>query len=169
MSDPVIEHVDSLGVAYEIVACEPDLADTAAFCDAYGFGLDESANAIVVIGKSKPPVHVMCVVLADGRLDINHTVRKRLGVRKASFASADETVRLTSMEIGGVTPFGASTKLPVWIDARVMECERVIVGGGGRDRKLLLPPTTLTKLDSAEVVEGLATQSDAGEAPRPGS
>lgn len=30
---------------------DPDLADTAAFCDAYGVGLDESANCVVVAAK----------------------------------------------------------------------------------------------------------------------
>lgn len=157
MSDPVIEQLHALGIEHEVVPCDPELADTAAFCETYGFGLDVSANAIVVVGKSDPPVHVMCLALADSRLDVNRTVRKRLGTRKASFASADETVRLTGMEIGGVTPFGAKESLPLWIDGRIMDCERVIVGGGGRDRKLLIEPSALLRIDDAEVVDGLAT------------
>lgn len=156
MSDPVVEHLETLGIEYELVPCDPALADTAEFCATYGFGLDVSANAIVVIGKSNPPVHVMCLALADSRLDINRTVRKKIGVRKASFASAEETVGLTSMEIGGVTPFGSTTALPLWIDSRVMACDRVIIGGGTRDRKFLVEPQALLELDRAEVVEGLA-------------
>ena len=100
---------------YEIVPCDPELADTAQFCAAYGYAMDDSANAIVVVGKSTPPTYVLCLVLADSRLDVNKVVRKRLGVRKASFASSDETISLTGMEIGGVTPFGTTTELPLWI------------------------------------------------------
>jgi prolyl-tRNA editing enzyme YbaK/EbsC (Cys-tRNA(Pro) deacylase) len=156
MSDPVLEQLEALDADYEVVDCDPELADTAAFCDAYGYAPEDSANAIVVVGKTDPPVHVMCLVLADCRLDVNRVVRKRLGVRKASFASAEETRELTGMEIGGVTPFGSSTELPVWVDARVMARERIIIGGGGRDRKLLVPPETLAAHPGVEVVEDLA-------------
>lgn len=156
MPDPVLTDLEKLGVAYEMVACDPDLADTAEFCAAYGYSPDDSANAIVVVGKSDPRVYAMCLVLASNRLDVNGVVRKRLGTRKASFASADETVEITDMTIGGVTPFGLSTDLPIWIDSRVMARERVIVGGGSRDRKILCPPASLTAIPTAEVVVDLA-------------
>ena len=55
-------------------------------------------------------------LLANTRLDVNRVVRHRLGVRKASFASIDETRDLTGMLIGGVTVFGLPADLPVWID-----------------------------------------------------
>lgn len=156
MSDPVLEQLAALNVDFEVVDCDPDLADTAAFCEAYGYSAEDSANAIVVAGKSDPAVFAMCLVLADSRLDVNKVVRKRLGVRKASFASAEQTVELTGMQIGGVTPFGTTSELPLWIDSRVMDRERLIIGGGGRDRKLLVPPATLAAHPTAEVVEGLA-------------
>lgn len=155
MSDPVLDQLDGLAVSYEVVPCEPDLADTAEFCDAYGYAMDDSANAIVVVGKSDPPMFAMCLVLADSRLDVNKVVRKRLGVRKCSFASADQTVELTGMEIGGVTPFGTSD-IDVWIDSRVLDRDRLIIGGGSRDRKLLVPPETLLAHPRVEVVDGLA-------------
>lgn len=159
--DPVLEQLDALGLAYEVVECDPDLADTAAFCEAYGYAPQDSANAIVVAGKSDPVHFVMCLVLANCRLDVNKVVRKRMGVRKASFASADQTIDVTSMQIGGVTPFGTSTELPLWIDAAVMEREQLIIGGGSRDRKLLVPPSTLAAHPSAEVVPELAKPADA--------
>ncbi len=157
MSDPVLDAATATGHPFEVVACDPELADTAAFCEAYGYGLDQSANAIVVVGKSEPRVYVACLVLATTRLDVNGAVRRRLGVRKASFASADETVALTGMTIGGVTPYGLPAGLPLWIDRRVMDVPDVIVGGGSRDRKLLVPPASLAALPGAEVVDDLAT------------
>ena len=155
MGDDLNALLDASGVGYEIFECDPDLADTAQFCEAYGFSLDESANTILVIGKSDPPVYAACVVLAHTRLDVNKVVRKRLGVKKASFANSEATVELTGMEIGGVTPFGLPDHLPRWVDARVMECERIVLGGGDRSRKVLASPTILTAL-GADVVEDLA-------------
>src|SRR3954449_12286464 len=123
-------HLRRLGVAYELFACDPALADTAAFCEAYGFSPDESANTIVVIGKGDPPRFAACVTLAPYRLDVNRTVRDRLGTRQGSFAPAESTGEITGMEIGGVTVFGLPPELPIWIDSRVMARPRVILGGG---------------------------------------
>lgn len=154
--DPVLDQVRSLGVPHEVVACDPALADTAAFCEAYGYAPEDSANCILVVGKAEPRRYAACVVLATTRLDVNGTVRRRLGTRKASFASAEETVQLTGMAIGGVTPFALPEGVPVWVDAAVVGRERVVLGGGSRDRKVVGPPSLLTALPGAEVVEDLA-------------
>jgi prolyl-tRNA editing enzyme YbaK/EbsC (Cys-tRNA(Pro) deacylase) len=154
--EQVVAHLRQLGADHEIVPCDPALADTAAFCEAYGYSPDDSANTIIVVGKGETPRPVACVVLASTRLDVNGVVRRRLEVRKASFASADETMQLTGMEIGGVTAFALPADLPLWIDAAVMTRERIILGGGSRSIKVLTPPSTLTMLDNAMVIDDLA-------------
>jgi prolyl-tRNA editing enzyme YbaK/EbsC (Cys-tRNA(Pro) deacylase) len=152
------EHLSGLGVEYELFPCDPALADTAAFCAAYGFAPEDAANTIVVIGKSDPPRYAACVTLSPYRLDVNRTVRDRLGTRKASFAPAEETAALTGMQIGGVTVFGLPAGLPVWVDARVMEREKIVLGGGSRSWKVIAPPAILRALPGVEVVDGLANE-----------
>ena len=159
----LVAALEPLGVGYELFPCDPDLADTAAFCAAYGFAPEDSANTILVIGKSDPARYAACVVLAPNRLDVNRTVRDRLETRKASFAPADATRDITGMEIGGVTVFGLPDGLPVWIDDRVMHRERIVLGGGSRSWKVLAAPSILLALPRAEVVEGLATDPPAPE------
>jgi prolyl-tRNA editing enzyme YbaK/EbsC (Cys-tRNA(Pro) deacylase) len=146
---------------HELFPCDPALADTAAFCAAYGFALDDSANTIIVAGKSNPPVYAACVVLASCRLDVNRTVRSRLGTRKASFASPDETRVLTGHEIGGVTAFGLPAGLPLLVDAAVLSRERIVLGGGSRSWKVIAPPSILLTVDGVEVVEGLGNPAPA--------
>ncbi len=136
--------------------CDPALADTSAFCAAYGFALEDSANTIVVVGKAEPRRYAACIVLATHRLDVNRAVRDRLGTRRASFAGADETRSITGMEIGGVTPFGLPASLPVWIDGAVMARDRIVLGGGSRSWKVVAPPAILRALPNAVVVAGLA-------------
>jgi prolyl-tRNA editing enzyme YbaK/EbsC (Cys-tRNA(Pro) deacylase) len=152
----LVAALDPLGIAYELFPCDPALADTAAFCAAYGFAPDDSANTILVIGKSDPPRYAACVVLATDRLDVNRAVRDRLGTRKASFAPAESTREITGMEIGGVTVFGLPEALPVWVDGRVMTRDRVVVGGGSRSWKVILEPAALRSIPGVEIVEGLA-------------
>ncbi len=148
--------LEQSGHAFEILQCAPEFADTAKFCAHYGAALDRSANAILVKSKTGGERFALCVLLAIHRLDANRVVRKRLGARKVSFAGADETRRLTGMEIGGVTPLGLPAELPIWIDAAVMQCEYVLLGGGNRECKLKVDPRILLLQPSAEVVEGLA-------------
>jgi prolyl-tRNA editing enzyme YbaK/EbsC (Cys-tRNA(Pro) deacylase) len=155
--DRLVAVLEPLGVEFELFACDPDLADTTAFCAAYGFAPEDSANTILVIGKSEPPRYAACVVLAPNRLDVNRTVRDRLGTRKASFAPSEATREITGMEIGGVTVFGLPPALPVWVDARVMQRERIVLGGGSRSWKVIAAPSILLALPGVEVVEGLAT------------
>src|SRR3954452_19436705 len=139
--ESVLFELDRLGVAFEAMDCDPDFADTAAFCERYGVALEDSANTIVVVGKSDPRVYVACVVLATTRLDVNGAVRRRLGVKRASFASADETKELTGMMIGGVTPFALPEHVPLWVDERVTARPAVVVGGGSRSLKLRVAPS----------------------------
>lgn len=151
------------GADYELFACDPALADTAAFCAAYGFDPADSANTILVVGKASPPVYAACVVLAPNRLDVNRAVRTRLGTRKASFAPAEVTRDLTGMEIGGVTVFGLPEGMPLLVDARVMARERIVLGGGSRSWKVLASPAILLTLPGVEVVDGLATDPPSSE------
>ena len=138
------------------MTCDPDLADTAAFCEAYGIPLERSANTIVVSSRRPEGRHVACVVLATDRLDVNGEIRRRLDVKKASFAPAEETIGLTGMMIGGVTPFGLPVELPIWVDARVMALDWVILGAGSRSAKLRIAPDLLSALGNVTVVDGLA-------------
>lgn len=155
--DPLVARaVHSHDVTHDVLPCDPDLADTAAFCAHYGFALEQAANTILVASKKvDPPRYAACVVLGTTRLDVNRKVGELLAVKRLSFADEETTKRLTGMMIGGVTPFGLGG-LPVYVDAAVMGQDTVVMGGGNRSTKLLLDPQELTKLPDVAVVEGLA-------------
>ena len=152
----VLRTLDATGVDYEIKACDPELADTAVFCEHYGYSLHDSANTIVVKARNGSPPFVACVLLGTTRVDANQVLRKRMQARKVSFASPEETRTITGMELGGVTAFGLPEDLPLWVDAAVMERERIILGSGERASKVFVPPAALLQLPATQVVEGLA-------------
>lgn len=141
----------------EVAAVDPALADTAAFCEAYGQSLDISANCLVVQGTRGTDTRTAaCLALATTRLDVNGAVRKLLDARKATFAPMDAAVSETRMEYGGITPLGIPSDWRLLLDARVAALPRAIVGAGIRGAKLFLPGEVLASLPSAEVVDGLA-------------
>ena len=163
--DPVAQLVadtlDALEVDHELLDCDPDLADTAAFCAHYGYPYDRSANTIVVMSKRPKGLHSASIVLADSRLDVNRTVCQLMGVKKASFADPEVTAELTGMIMGGVTPFGLPADFPVYVDSRVMGRDWVILGGGSRSYKVRVAPEVFTLMGNAEIVEDLAQPMEA--------
>jgi prolyl-tRNA editing enzyme YbaK/EbsC (Cys-tRNA(Pro) deacylase) len=147
--------LDGLGVSYELIPIDAAFADTAAFCERYGFPADHSVNTIIVGSKKDPRQYCACLVLATTRLDVNHTVRKLMDVSRASFAAADDTVALTGMMIGGVTVFALPPELPVYIDARIMSLDYVILGGGSRSLKIKVSPEALRRLPQVSIISEL--------------
>ena len=149
--------VEGLGLPFEVIGCDPQHADTAAFCAVYGYPAERAANTIVVASKKEPKQFAACVILATTRLDVNHAVRDLLGTAKCSFASGEEMRALTGMTVGGVTVFGLPAGLPIFVDARVVELDWVILGTGGRNGKIRISPEVFRRLPGAKVVERLAT------------
>jgi prolyl-tRNA editing enzyme YbaK/EbsC (Cys-tRNA(Pro) deacylase) len=153
----VVQVLDGLGVRYELLPIDPDYADTGPFCEKYGVPLENSANTIIVASKKEPKQYAACVVKATRRLDVNHAVRRRMGVARLSFASAEETRALTGMSIGGVTVFALPDGLPIYVDDTLMERPWIILGSGSRSSKIRTSPEVLTRLAGALIVPGLTT------------
>lgn len=152
LADPVAAALDGVPSA-RVAEIDADLADTAAFCEAYGSPPSQSANCVVVAGKRAGELRYAAVlVLATDRADINGVVRRHLDVRKISFAPMEEAVELTGMEYGGITPVGLPEGWPVLIDARVAAAGDVVIGSGVRGSKLLVAAADLAGLPAAEIL-----------------
>jgi len=140
-----------------VAEIDPNLADTANFCETYGIGLAESANCVVVeTRRGQDRQLVACVVLATTRADVNGLVRRHVHARRASFASMNVAVAQSGMEYGGITPVGLPAGWPLLVDADVAAAPYVVVGSGLRRSKLLLTGAALAVLPGAEVIPGLS-------------
>jgi len=158
IEERVVHILDSLGVPYELMQIDPAFADTAACCEKYRLPLDSAGNTIVVASKKEPRKFGACVVKATTRLDVNHAVRALLGTSKVSFASAEETMTLTGMMIGGVTVFALPPDLPIYVDDKLMEREWVILGSGSRSSKIKIAPEVFRRIPNATIVPNLALE-----------
>jgi prolyl-tRNA editing enzyme YbaK/EbsC (Cys-tRNA(Pro) deacylase) len=152
VAEPVVPAVrEHAGVM--VAEIDPELADTAAFCERYEIPLEMSANCVIVAAKRGGEVrHAACLVLATARVDVNGIVRRHLDARKTSFAAMDQATSLTGMEYGGITPLGLPKEWPVLVDVAVAAEGYVVVGSGLRRSKLLLPGRILAGLPGAEVI-----------------
>ncbi len=155
LADPVAAALRAVPEA-QVAAIDPDLADTGALVEAYDVPLELSANCVVVAGRRAGEQRwAACVVLATTRADVNGVVRRRLDVRKVSFAAMADAVDATGMEYGGITPIGVPAGWPVLVDPAVASTPLVVVGSGLRRSKLVLPGASLLRLPGAELLAGL--------------
>ncbi|QIG39614.1 hypothetical protein G5T42_09050 [Microbacterium sp. 4R-513] len=156
-----LEDLDpALAAEVRVTPIDASLADTAAFCEAYGVGMDEGANCIVVVGtRGDVTTYAACLVLGTTRADVNGVVRKFLGARRAGFAPMDDAVARTGMEYGGITPIGLPEDWAILVDSRVAALPSAIVGAGIRGAKLSVPGRVLASLPGAQVLEGLAREA----------
>lgn len=152
---PVADYIKSSGVANGVWASkiDPELSDTAAFCEQYDIGMNVSANCVIVEAKRADKVwYAACLVLATMQADINGIVRKRLGARKISFAPLEAATSLSGMAYGGITPVGLPKDWPILIDENIMKEGKVIIGSGIRGSKLLVATPFLAQLPNTEVL-----------------
>ena len=150
------QFLESTKLEFEVMDCDPKLAETNVFCREYGIDLEDSVNAIVVKTKTGELKYAVCALLATTKLDINKTIRKKLAARKVSFADIEETAKLTGMDIGGVTPLTLPESLPLWVDSKVMQRVSVVLGGGNRSSKIKVSPKIFNFTFNTEIIEGLA-------------
>lgn len=137
-----------------VAEIDPELADTAAFCERYGVAPEESANCVVVAGKRGGQTRLAaCMVLAVHRADVNGVVRRELDARKVSFAAQEDATAQTGMEYGGITPIGLPSDWPILVDRAVLVAGDVVIGSGVRRSKLVLPGSRLAELPGARVLD----------------
>ena len=139
-----------------VAEIDPEHADTQSMTDLWGTDLFDSVNCVIVSGRRAGEEKIAaCCIRATTRADVNHTIKRRLDVRKCSFLHMEDTAAKTGMEYGGITPLGLDPEWPVWLDPLVIH-GLAIIGSGLRTSKLKLPGTVLALFPGVEIVNGLA-------------
>jgi prolyl-tRNA editing enzyme YbaK/EbsC (Cys-tRNA(Pro) deacylase) len=168
LGGPVAAAVPGLPGPAWVAEIDDDLADTAAFTEAYGVPLEASANCVVVAARRAGQTTLAaCVVLATTRADVNGLVRRHLDARKASFAPQDVAVAESGMAFGGITPVGLPAGWALLVDDAVAAAELVVIGSGTRGSKLAVPGDLLARLPGAQVLDGLGQPLEQRRSPAP--
>lgn len=148
-----LSNVEQIGVT-EI---DPNLSDTAAFCNEYQVGTNQAANCVILEAKRADKTwFAACVILGSTRADVNGVARRTLDARKVSFAPMDKAVAESGMEYGAITPVGLPAEWSILVDKAVADSEYVIIGSGIRKSKLAIPGKLFASLPNVQVLNGLA-------------
>ncbi len=163
--EPVEEHLDLIGEPTKetiknedlqdilVVEIDPELSDTAAFCEKYNIGLDVSVNCVIVEARrAERTWYAACLVPATIRADINGVVRRELDARKISFAPMEKATSLSNMVYGAISPIGLPKDWTILVDEYAAKLEYAVIGSGIRKSKLLVPGSLFASLPNTKIM-----------------
>lgn len=151
MKLPAHEHLDRLGVAYEVAEFPPSTEKGAASV-AHALGFREAQMVKTLLFETGTGERVLVMVPAD-RSAISGHLKRVLGSRNVRLASPDAVQQTTGYAIGSVPPFHWQPPgFRSLLDAALMREERLGVGAGVWGHEILLTPQALVQASGAQVV-----------------
>jgi Cys-tRNA(Pro) deacylase len=97
------------------------------------------------------------VVLMHGHMMVStKKMARHLGVKSVAPVTPEKAGRLTGYVVGGTSPFGMKTKLPIYAEESIFELQELFINGGKRGFLVELAPAVLDEiLDLQKVVVGI--------------
>ena len=119
---------------------------------AEALGVDEHSvvKTLVMETDARRPL----VVLMHGDREVStKALARRLGVKSIKPCDPQAAQKHTGYQVGGTSPFGTRTRLPVYAERTIFELPLVYVNGGKRGFLVSLDPRALREVLGAEEVE----------------
>ena len=114
--------------------------------------LDVDVHAVVKTLVFETNEKKPLVVLMHGDREVStKSLARHLGVKSVEPATPEKASKLTGYLVGGTSPFGMRTKMPVYVERTILDFERIWINGGKRGFLVEIKPIALRLLDTAEV------------------
>ena len=115
-------------------------------------GVDEHSvikTLILETNENKP-----LIVLMHGDLQVSTKELARLiKVKTISPVSPEKANKLTGYLVGGTSPFGVKTKMPIYVEKTIFDLPRIYINGGKRGFLVSIEPKILREVLQIEEVK----------------
>ncbi len=118
---------------------------------ALSLGVDEHAviKTLVFETDAKKPL----IVLMHGDLQVStKNLARLINVKTVSAVSPEKASKLTGYLVGGTSPFGMKTKMPIYVETTIFELEKIYINGGKRGFLVSIEPKVLREVLQIEEV-----------------
>jgi len=147
---PATRFLDAAGVTYTLHHydyIDHGGAKRAAEC----LGVDEAAVVKTLVMRADSGGRMLVLMHGDRQVSQKQLARV-IGARKILSCSPDEALKVTGYQVGGISPFGTRTELPIYAEASIRELPRIYVNGGRRGLLLEIGPEVLEATLAPEFV-----------------
>ena len=115
-------------------------------------GVSEHAVVKTLIfetGEKKP-----LIVLMHGDQQVStKNLARHLGVKSVGAVAPEKASKLTGYLVGGTSPFGVKTKMPIYAEKTIFDLEKIYINGGKRGFLVAITPMVLREILQIEEVE----------------
>jgi len=115
-------------------------------------GVDVHSVVKTLVFETNEKKPLMVLMHGDREVSTKNLAR-HLGVKSVEPATPERAQKLTGYMVGGTSPFGVRTKMPVYVEKSVFDLERIFLNGGKRGFLVEIDPSAIHTLLSAEEVE----------------
>ncbi len=115
-------------------------------------GVDEHSiiKTLVFETDAKKPL----IVLMHGDLQVStKNLARFINVKNVSAVAPEKATKLTGYLVGGTSPFGTKTKMPIYVEKTIFDLDKIYINGGKRGFLVSLEPKILREVLQIEVVE----------------
>jgi Cys-tRNA(Pro) deacylase len=93
------------------------------------------------------------IVLMHGDCQVStRNLARAIGAKTVEPCTADAAERASGYQVGGTSPFATKKPLPVYVEATILELDRICINGGRRGYLVGIEPRVLVDLLEARPV-----------------
>lgn len=115
-----------------------------------GFDLHQIAKTLIMEDEGARP---LVVVMHGDREVSTKNLARQIGAKRVEPCKPEVAQRHSGYMVGGTSPFGTRRKMPVWVEAGLLEFERIYLNGGRRGYLIGIAPGALVQALGAQPVE----------------
>lgn len=145
--------LERAGVAYEVIEYPEEIHDALGVAEFAGEPPERVYKTLVVEPMKERRKPVLVMIAADRTLNLK-ALAEALGVKRAEMVSHADAERLTGLKVGGISALALTGKnWDVYIDARALAHDTIVISAGQRGIDLCVPVEGLIRATGAQPVD----------------
>ncbi len=114
--------------------------------------VDEHAVVKTLIFETNEKKPLIVLMHGDFQVSTKNLARY-LNVKTVAPVTPEKANKLTGYLVGGTSPFGVKTKMPVYAESSIFDLETIYINGGRRGFLVEIAPNVLEQILNLETVE----------------
>ena len=149
---PAIQHLQRENVSFTPHLFEyQEKGGTSVSSSALGVSEHAVVKTLIMKSEAGPMIVLMH---GDCKVAVKELARQ-IGVKKVSPAAVPEAEALSGYLVGGTSPFGTRTHIPVYGERTIFELDRIYINGGKRGFLVEIEPAVLREIGAVDVEVGI--------------
>jgi Cys-tRNA(Pro)/Cys-tRNA(Cys) deacylase len=150
MSTRAIQYLKQQKIPFEVIRYEHGEKGARYAASATGYPLEATVKTLVVDLGAR---HYSLVLMpGDKQLSVK-LLAKACGVKRAAMVDIPTAERITGYLVGGISPFGIKKKIPVVMEAGILEFDKILINAGQRGAMLMIDPADIRKALACRVAK----------------